>query len=87
MIKKTTIELWISKVKLNLLESANFEQEVVEGLRRRFGSFGNENLELDIKYKGVPFLCFEIERISLYQYSQDEMINRLLTIKNFCLMN
>lgn len=59
----------------------------MEGLRRRFGSFGNDNLELDIKYKGVPFLVFEVEKIAMYKYTQDSTGLSLLTIKDFCLMN
>ena len=61
--KKLIFELWVKAIQINIQEAANFSEDLVRGLRQRLGSFGNDNIDFDIKYKGVQFLTFDIQKI------------------------
>ena len=61
--KKLIFELWVKAIQINIQEAANFSEDLVRGLRQRLGSFGNDHIDFDIKYKGVQFLTFDIQKI------------------------
>lgn len=61
--RKLIVEFCIKKILVNLLEAANLSQDLVNGLRQRLGSFGPDHIDLDIRYKGIQFLQFEISKI------------------------
>ena len=64
MARKLIVEFGIKKILVNLLEAANLSQDLVNGLRQRLGSFGPDQVDLDIRYKGIQFLQFEISKIA-----------------------
>eukprot|EP00347_Sterkiella_histriomuscorum_P015009 403358661 len=63
---KIIFEFWINKFKLSVLESTNLQQDIMQGLKSKLGNFVmKDQLQFDMRYKGIPFLHFEIGKLGV----------------------
>jgi hypothetical protein len=61
--KKLIFEFWLKSISINVQEAVNFNEDLAHGLRQRLGSFGPEQIDFNIKYKGVQFLNLDIQKV------------------------
>jgi hypothetical protein len=63
--KKLLCELWLKSLTVSIQEEVNLAEDLTQGLRQRLGSFGPEQIEFNIKYKGVQFLSLDIHKAGI----------------------
>lgn len=63
--RKLLCEFWLKSLTVSIQEEVNLAEDLTQGLRQRLGSFGPEQIEFNIKYKGVQFLSLEIQKAGL----------------------
>jgi hypothetical protein len=51
--RKLLCEFWLKSLTVSIQEEVNLAEDLTQGLRQRLGSFGPEQIEFNIKYKGV----------------------------------
>ena len=67
------VSVAMPKFKLQILEAQDLEKELLKGLRERLGANNltrrdKQLLELDIKFKGLPFLDFEFNKFCIKHF-------------------
>jgi hypothetical protein len=80
------------KFKLQVLEAQDLEKELLKGLRERLGANNltrrdKQLLELDIKFKGLPFLDFEFNKFCIKHFQSSSLQVTGLLIQDIGLYN
>jgi hypothetical protein len=84
------ISVCMPKLKFTVLEAQDLEKELLRDIKERIGgqySRRDQLIDLDIKFKGLPFLEFDVTQTNLRYYQSSQVDVAGLFVQDIALVN